>query len=103
MKVVSDASWDIQYTKGVYFAKPGDIVPFDFTYTQNGDIDAVNCYLDIVVPVGTTLLTTAPNAPAFTDGGGGTILTSVNSNGTARFTSARVPLTRLARCASISK
>ncbi len=85
VKVVSDVSWDIHYTKGAFSAQPGDIVPFDFTYTQNGDIDAANCYMDLVIPIGTTLLTSGQNAPAFTDGAGGTILTSVN-NSAARLT-----------------
>ncbi len=85
VKVVSEAFWNITHTAKVFGAQPGDIVPFDFTFTQNGDIAAANCYMDLVIPVGTTLVTSGQNAPAFTDGAGGTILTSVN-NSAARLT-----------------
>ncbi len=80
IKVISAGTVKVDYTKGAFRSKPGDIVPFDFTATQDGDIGAANCHIDFTVPAGTTFLTTGPKAPAFTDATGGTLTTTLTGN-----------------------
>ncbi len=70
VKVIADASFDIRYLKGAYTAKPGQYVPFDFAFNNNGDVAAANTVVNLVLPSGASL-GAGSYAPAFTDGATG--------------------------------
>lgn len=56
--VVSDVTWDFPPPEiAVNDSQPFDVVPFDFTFTQNGDVTASNTMLAFGVPPGVTFLT----------------------------------------------
>ncbi|HEV7403164.1 MAG TPA: choice-of-anchor tandem repeat GloVer-containing protein [Chthoniobacteraceae bacterium] len=63
IKVVTDISADVQYRKTYFKLLPGYIFPYTFSITQNGDLDAVNCALNLVLPAGVEALNqaTTPN------------------------------------------
>ena len=54
--MVADISADVQYRKTYFKLLPGYIFPYTFAITQNGDIDAVNCALNLVLPAGVEAL-----------------------------------------------
>lgn len=63
IKMVADISADVQYSKKYFKLLPSYIFPYTFSITQNGDIDAVNCALNLVLPAGVEALdqATTPN------------------------------------------
>lgn len=57
VRVVADVSWDFPAPAiSVGDSQPFDIVPFDFTFTQNGDVSAENTVLKFGVPQGCSVL-----------------------------------------------
>ena len=60
VRVVTDVSWDFPAPSiSVNDSQPFDVVPFDFHFTQNGDVPASNAVIKFSVPTGVTFLNSA--------------------------------------------
>ena len=57
VRVVADVSWNFPRPElSVNDSQPFDVVPFDFVFTQNGDVSATNTVINFSVPQGVTFL-----------------------------------------------